>query len=58
MLQDIGIAEVMLAPESKSIGASVAELDLASAFDVTALAVRHRGHPVNRNLFRTSARLR
>lgn len=50
MLQDIGIAEVMLAPESKSIGASVAELDLASAFDVTALAVRHRGHPVNRNL--------
>lgn len=50
MLQDIGIAELMLAPESKSVGASVAELDFPSAFNVTTLAVRHRGRPVSRNL--------
>lgn len=50
MLQDIGIAEVMLAPESKSAGASVAELDFPGAFNVTALAVRHRGRSVSRNL--------
>lgn len=50
MLQDIGIAEVMLAPESKSIGASVADLDLPSTFNVTALALRHRGRSVHRDL--------
>lgn len=50
MLQDIGIAEVMLAPESKSVGASVGQLDLHSAFNLTALAVRHRGRSAHRNL--------
>ena len=50
MLQDIGIAEVMLAPESKSAGASVAELDFPAAFNVTALALRHRGRSASRNL--------
>lgn len=50
MLQDIGIAEVMPASESKSIGVSVADLDLPSAYQVTALAIRHRGHPISRDL--------
>lgn len=50
MLQDIGIAEVMLAPESKSMGASVSELDFPAEFNVTPLAVRHRGRAVSRNL--------
>lgn len=50
MLQDIGIAEVMPVPESKSIGVTVADLDLTSAFNVTALAVRHRGRPFSRDM--------
>lgn len=50
MLQDIGIAEVMPVPESKSIGISIAGLDLKSAFNVTTLAVRHRGRPFSRDL--------
>lgn len=50
MLQDIGIAEVMVAPESKSIGASVAELDFPGALRLTALAIRHRGRTVTGNL--------
>lgn len=47
MLQEIGVAELMLAPESKSLGASMADLDLPGAFNVTALALRHRGRLVN-----------
>ncbi len=50
LLQDIGIAEVMVAPESKSVGSSLAELDFPYAFNVAALAVRHRGRSVSRNL--------
>lgn len=50
MLQDIGIAEVMPTPESKSIGVSIGDLDLPSAFNVTTLAVRHRGQPFSRDL--------
>lgn len=50
LLQDIGIAEVMLPPESRSIGSSVADLDLPSAFNLSPLAVRHRGRPFSRDL--------
>lgn len=45
MLQDIGLAEVMLVPESKALGDSLGELG-----DVTALAVRRRGRAAHRNL--------
>ena len=50
LLQDIGIAEVMLAPESKSMGTTVAALDFPSEFNVTPLAVRHRGRSVSTNI--------
>jgi di/tricarboxylate transporter len=52
MLQDIGVAEVMLSPESQSIGGPVADLDLASDFNVTALAIRHRGRPISTDVDR------
>lgn len=50
MLQDIGIAEVMPAPESKSVGASVKDLDFPSRFNLSVLGIRHRGQTVSRNL--------
>lgn len=50
VLQDIGVAEVMPAPESKAIGHNVADLDLPSNYDLTVLAIRHRGHPLTENL--------
>ncbi|MUL64450.1 hypothetical protein BOO86_08250 [Mycobacterium sp. CBMA 234] len=50
VLQNVGVAEVMLAPESKSIGTSLGELDLAAAHNVTVLAIRHRGQPITDDL--------
>ena len=50
VLQNVGVAEVMLAPESKSIGMTLGDLDLATAHNVTVLAVRHRGQCVTENL--------
>lgn len=50
MLQDIGIAEVMPAPESKSIGTMVADLDFPAQFNLTVLGIRRRGQPVTENL--------
>jgi K+/H+ antiporter YhaU regulatory subunit KhtT len=50
VLQDIGVAEVMPAPESKSIGRRLGDLDLPSNYDVTVLAIRHRGQPISENL--------
>jgi di/tricarboxylate transporter len=49
-LQDIGVAEVMLAPESKSIGNTVADLDLDSTYHLSILALRHRGQPLTEHL--------
>ncbi|MBV8291941.1 MAG: anion permease, partial [Mycobacterium sp.] len=49
-LQDMGIAEVMPAPESESIGNTLADLDLSAHYDVTALAIRRRGQPLTENL--------
>jgi di/tricarboxylate transporter len=37
----------MLAPDSKDIGSSIADLDLTAAFNLTLLGVRHRGRPVS-----------
>lgn len=50
MLQDIGVAEVMLPPESKYVGSLTADLDLIAAFNLTVLGVRHRGRSVEANL--------
>ncbi|MGO9035110.1 SLC13 family permease [Mycobacterium sp.] len=49
VLQDIGVAEVMPAPESKAIGSTLGGLDLSSQYHVTVLALRHRGQPVTEN---------
>ncbi len=50
VLQIAGVAEVMLAPESKSIGSTLADLDLATAHRVTVLAIRHRGRSITEDL--------
>jgi di/tricarboxylate transporter len=50
VLQDIGVAEVMPAPESKAIGSTLGDLDLSSQHHVTVLAVRHRGQALTENL--------
>lgn len=50
MLQDIGVAEVMPAPESKSLGSSLAELDFSQAFNLTVMGIRHRGRTVTEHL--------
>ena len=49
-LQEVGAAEVLLAPESKLIGKSLGELEFRSRHHVTVLAIRHRGEPLTTNL--------
>jgi di/tricarboxylate transporter len=49
-LQEIGAAEVMLAPESKLIGKTLGELKFRSRYHVSVLAIRHRGERVTTNL--------
>jgi di/tricarboxylate transporter len=50
VLHDIGVAEVMPAPESGSTGRTLGDLDLPSNYDLAVLAIRHRGHPITENL--------
>jgi uncharacterized protein with PhoU and TrkA domain len=52
VLHDIGVAEVMPAPESGSTGRTLGDLDLPSNYDLAVLAIRHRGHPITENLAR------
>jgi len=42
-LQDLGVAELMLAPESKLVGKTLAEQEFSSRYGATVLAIRHRG---------------
>lgn len=49
-LQDVGAAEVMLAPESKLIGKTLGELEFRSRYHLAVLAVRHRGESLTTNL--------
>ena len=49
-LQDVGAAEVMLAPESKLIGKTLGELEFRSRYHLAVLAVRHRGESLTKNL--------
>lgn len=48
-LQEVGAAEVMLAPESKLIGKTLAQLEFRSRYRVTVLAIRRRGEPITTN---------
>jgi di/tricarboxylate transporter len=42
-LQEVGVAEIMLAPESKLIGQTLRQAGFSSRYDLNVLAIRHRG---------------
>ena len=50
VLQELGAAEVLLAPESKLIGKTLGELEFRSRYHVSVLAIRRRGEPLTENL--------
>ena len=43
ILQEIGAAEIMLAPESKLIGKTLRQLEFRGRYRATVVAIRHRG---------------
>jgi di/tricarboxylate transporter len=49
-LQQIGAAELMLAPESKLIGKPLGDAEFRSRHRVSVLAIRHRGEPLTTDL--------
>ncbi len=49
-LQDVGGAELMLAPESKLIGKRLGDAEFRSRYRVSVLAMRHRGEPLTTDL--------
>ena len=49
-LQDVGVAEIMLAPESHLIGGTLRELEFRSRYGLSVLAIRHRGEPLRTKL--------
>jgi di/tricarboxylate transporter len=49
-LQEVGVAEVMLAPESKLIGRTLHDVEFASRYDLNVLAIRHRGERLTSEL--------
>jgi di/tricarboxylate transporter len=49
-LQEVGVAEIMLAPESHMVGKTLRELDFHARNGLSVLAVRHRGEPLTVNL--------
>jgi di/tricarboxylate transporter len=48
--QQLGIAEIMLAPESHLVGQTLREAEFESRHRLSVLAIRHRGEPVTTNL--------
>ena len=50
VLQELGVAEIMLAPESKLIGKTLREIEFRERYRATVIAVRHRGEPLTINL--------
>jgi di/tricarboxylate transporter len=54
MLQEIGVAELMLAPESKLIGKLLGNLEFRSRYRVSVLAIRRRGKALTTNLVNQS----
>jgi len=49
-LQELGAAELMLAPESKLIGKTLGDLEFRSRYHVSVLAIRHRGETLTADL--------
>src|SRR6516162_4444017 len=49
-LQELGVAEIMLAPESHLIGRTLRDLEFGSRYRLSVLAIRHRGEPLTTNL--------
>jgi di/tricarboxylate transporter len=49
-LQEIGAAEVMLAPESQLSGKTLRDVEFATRYRVAALGARHRGEPLGADL--------
>ncbi len=49
-LQQLGAAEIMLAPESKLIGKPLGDLEFRSRYRVSVLAIRHRGEALTTDL--------
>jgi di/tricarboxylate transporter len=49
-LQEVGAAEIMLAPESALIGKTLRELDFHLRYGLSALAIGHRGEVLTANL--------
>ncbi len=49
-LQEVGVAEIMLAPDSHMIGKTLRELDLHARNGLNVLAIRHRGEALTVNL--------
>jgi di/tricarboxylate transporter len=49
-LHELGVAELMLAPESKLIGKTLAQLEFRSRYHVAVLAMRRRGQPLTTRL--------
>ena len=45
-LQEVGIAEVMLAPESNLIGRTLQDTQFRSRYNATVVAIRRRGEPI------------
>lgn len=50
LLQELGIAEIMLAPESKLIGKTLKEIQFHSRFKATVLSIRRRGELMTEEL--------
>ncbi len=49
-LQEVGVAEIMLAPESKLIGQTLRDVGFSSQYDLNVLAIRHRGERLTTQL--------
>lgn len=52
-LQAVGIAEVMLAPDTKFTGKTLEEIQFRSRYNATVLAIRRRGKPLTEDLAKT-----
>jgi di/tricarboxylate transporter len=49
-LQEVGVAEIMLAPESKLIGQTLRQAGFSSRYNLNILAIRHRGERLTTQL--------
>ena len=49
-LQEVGAAELMLAPESRLIGQRLGDLEFRTRYRLSVLAIRHRGQALTTNL--------